>query len=105
MSKLTQKQENFVQLYCGECRFNATKAAIQAGYSEKSAAAIGEQNLRKLEISARVKEVLAARVPSPDAILAELADVGLSEWRDYVKVKTGHDGEVVEVRMDLRSKV
>jgi phage terminase small subunit len=46
--KLTPKQELFVREFLVD--LNATKAAIRAGYSEKTAAAIGWENLRKPEI-------------------------------------------------------
>lgn len=47
--KLTQKQKRFVKEYKANGG-NATKAAIKAGYSEKTAYSIGEENLRKPEI-------------------------------------------------------
>ena len=53
--KLTDKQERFCYEYCID--FNATQAAIRAGYSERSAAEIGRQNLMKLEIQTRIKEM------------------------------------------------
>jgi len=37
MKKLTMKQERFVQEYLGNAKCNATLAAINAGYSEKTA--------------------------------------------------------------------
>lgn len=46
---LTIKQELFVAAYCSN-GYNATKAAIYAGYSEPSAGSIGSENLQKLEI-------------------------------------------------------
>jgi phage terminase small subunit len=52
---LTDKQELFCQRYLID--FNATKAAIAAGYSEDSASAIGWENLRKPEIQARIAEL------------------------------------------------
>ena len=54
MKPLTPKQQAFVNEYL--VNMNATQAAIRAGYSEKTAYAIGEQNLKKLEI----KEVITA---------------------------------------------
>lgn len=45
---LNAKQIKFIESYL--IHFNATKAAIEAGYSEKSAATIGAENLRKPEI-------------------------------------------------------
>lgn len=49
MGKLTQKQKRFVEEYKANGG-NATQAAIKAGYSEKTAYSIGEENLRKPEI-------------------------------------------------------
>ncbi len=43
-SKLTAKQERFVEEYLVE--LNATRAAIRAGYSENTAAAVGCDNSR-----------------------------------------------------------
>lgn len=51
--KLTAKEERFCQEYCLD--FNATKAALRAGYSTKTAYAIGAENLRKPKISKRIK--------------------------------------------------
>ncbi len=52
---LTAKQEKFCYEYCID--FNATKAAIRAGYNEKSAYSIGAENLRKPEIQKRIKQM------------------------------------------------
>ncbi len=49
MPSLTAKQERFCQEYVVD--FNATQAAIRAGYSKNTAHAIGWENLRKPEIS------------------------------------------------------
>lgn len=43
--KLTNKQEQFCREYIID--FNATQAAIRAGYSKKTSHAIGQENLRK----------------------------------------------------------
>ena len=48
MKKLTPKQEKFCIEYLKD--FNATQAAIRAGYSEKTAAVIGAENLIKPNI-------------------------------------------------------
>lgn len=52
---LTDKQEAFCQRYLID--FNATKAAIDAGYSSDTAYSIGWENLRKPEIQARIAEI------------------------------------------------
>lgn len=56
---MTPKQERFVQEYLID--LNATQAAIRAGYSKKTAYAIGEQNLRKLEVAQAIAEAQAVR--------------------------------------------
>ncbi len=50
--KLTTRQKKFVDLFEG----NATKAAILAGYSKKTAYSIGQENLKKPEIIKALKE-------------------------------------------------
>lgn len=50
---MSPKAERFVSEYLID--LNATKAAIRAGYSERSAASIGEENLRKPEIAAAIR--------------------------------------------------
>lgn len=45
---LTDKQKRFCEEYVVD--WNATQAAIRAGYSEKTAHSIGNENLRKPEI-------------------------------------------------------
>lgn len=55
MTDLTAKQEKFCQEYLID--LNATQATIRAGYSEKTAANIGHENLRKPEIQARITEL------------------------------------------------
>jgi phage terminase small subunit len=57
--ELTPKQKRFVEEYLVD--LNATQAAIRAGYSAKTAYAIGEENLRKPEIKAAVDEAMAKR--------------------------------------------
>jgi phage terminase small subunit len=59
MSSLTAKQAKFVTEYLVD--LNATQAAIRAGYSEKTAGAIGQENLRKPTIYAAVTELRAAQ--------------------------------------------
>ena len=56
MARLTSKQARFIGEYFA-CGMNATQAAIRAGYSKKSAAVIGAQNLKKPYIA----EVIAER--------------------------------------------
>jgi phage terminase small subunit len=59
MAKLTAKQEMFIQEYMVD--LNATQAAIRAGYSEKTAKSIGQENLTKPAIRARIEELQQKR--------------------------------------------
>lgn len=56
---MTPKQQRFVDEYLID--LNATQAAIRAGYSEKTAGQIGEENLKKPEIAALVQAAMDAR--------------------------------------------
>ncbi len=53
--KLTDRQERFCREYILD--YNATQAAIRAGYSEKTAKSIGSENLTKPDLLARVREL------------------------------------------------
>ena len=55
MTKLTPKQDAFVKAYLLNGG-NATQAAIDAGYSEKTAAVVGCENLTKPNIANSIKE-------------------------------------------------
>jgi phage terminase small subunit len=55
MGKLTVKQKRFVREYKTNGG-NGTQAAIKAGYSEKTAYSIAEENLRKPEIIDALEE-------------------------------------------------
>lgn len=52
---LTQKQKEFCKHYIFD--WNATQAAIKAGYSEHTAGSIASENLTKPEIQAYLKEI------------------------------------------------
>ena len=52
-SVLTDKQEKFCLEYIVD--FNATQAAIRAGYSKKTAYSVGSENLRKPEVQQRIQ--------------------------------------------------
>lgn len=56
---LNAKQEAFVREYLVD--LNATQAAIRAGYSEKTARAIGAENLTKPDIASAIQEAMDER--------------------------------------------
>lgn len=55
MENLTPKQRIFCEEYVID--WNATRAAIAAGYSENSAYAIGSENLKKLELQQYIEHI------------------------------------------------
>lgn len=61
---LTPKQALFVKEYLVD--LNATQAAIRAGYSEKTAYSIGEENLRKPDIALAIQEASKERAAKVD---------------------------------------
>jgi phage terminase small subunit len=60
MKRLTMKQELFVQNYLVD--LNATRAAVRAGYSEKTARKIGSENLSKPVICAAIQSAASERI-------------------------------------------
>lgn len=54
-AKLTTKEESFCLEFCVD--WNATQAAIRAGYSKRTAKSIGCENLTKLDIQSKIEEI------------------------------------------------
>lgn len=82
-SKLSPKQARFIEEYLVD--LNATQAAVRAGYSEKTAGAIGAENLTKPEISEAIAQAMKARENrtriTQDRVLEELARVAFFDIR------------------------
>lgn len=81
MRRLTTKQRVFVEEYLRS--WNATAAAKAAGYSERTARQIGQQNLSKVDIAAEIERRIAELKMTADEALLRTADIArgdLSEW-------------------------
>jgi len=87
--KLTPKQVKFCRLYV--LSGNATEAAIKAGYSKRSAASIGSENLTKPEIVEYLKKaqvnVSEELVINADSVLEELGYIAKSNIQNYYEKK------------------
>lgn len=77
---------------------NATQAAIRAGYSEKTAGQIGEQNLKKLEIAAAIQEAMDKRFKkieiTSDYVLTTIVNT-IERCQQLEPVMERRDGELV----------
>ena len=83
---LTPKQTAFVEEYLKD--LNATQAAIRAGYSEKTAHSIGQENLTKPEIAAAIENAKAERSKrtkiDADWLLTRLAEEADADIGDII---------------------
>ena len=81
---LTEKQKAFADAYIETG--NQTEAARRAGYSSKTAYSIGNENLKKPEVSAYIKERMAEleaqRVASADEVMRFFSSVMRGEVKD-----------------------
>lgn len=86
MLKLTEKQKRFCAEYIID--LNAAQAAIRAGYSEKTAKAIGSENLTKPDIKSLIAEKLAEiaenNMLKADDVINELKSLGFWNIQDYI---------------------
>lgn len=84
---LTPKQRIFVMEYLRD--FNATRAAMAAGYSKKTAYSIGWELLRKPEIKAAIQRYNEAMMDevgiNAQRVLMEYMKIAFSDITDYVE--------------------
>lgn len=86
---LNKKQTVFVESYLSH--WNATQAARDAGYSERSARSIGSENLTKPDIQAAIAARLAALKMSADEVLTRLTDHARGSVAPFIRVTLGGD--------------
>lgn len=88
MAKLTAKQQRFCDEYLID--LNATQAAIRAGYSEKTAAVIATENLRKPNIQEYIEKRMSEKeeelIAKQDEVLKYLTEVMRREKSEHVVV-------------------
>jgi len=93
--QITDRMKKFVDEYLID--FNATQAAIRAGYSPDTANEQGSQLLARPDIRELVaegqKEIMERTQTFQDNAVAELKIVGFSDLADFLTVK---DGGIVE---------
>jgi phage terminase small subunit len=118
---LTAKEERFCQEYIVD--YNATKAAVRAGYKERSAATQGCRLLKNDKVASRVRELQEQYIKDrcfaeKDRVLKELWEVfekasqktEVMEWSQekHAYVPTGEwtfDGKTATKAMELIGKM
>lgn len=83
LEDLVPRQRKFVQSYLTN-NFNATAAALTAGYSKTSAASIGCIMLNYPAIKAVVKKQLEAVFLSPEQVMARLSEMAKANISDFI---------------------
>lgn len=95
MDKMTPKQKRFCDEYLID--LNVSRAAIAAGYSEKTAYAIGQENLKKPVIKKFLQERMESKeevtIASQDEVLKYLTSVLRSEATGTTLVGIGQGAQ------------
>lgn len=105
---LTDRQMNFC--YCYYENFNATQAAIKAGYSEKTAAEQGcrlLKNVKVKEFLEKLREVYRTEfLLTQERVMNRHVQIALSDMRDFItedgKLRSNYDGTLVK-KLTIRS--
>jgi len=83
-SDLTVKQRRFIEEYTVD--WNATQAAIRAGYSPRTAHVIGCQNLKKLKIWQEIENRLNKLSMTAAEVLKRLTDIARGSMLPFIHV-------------------
>ena len=88
---MTDKQKRFANEYLIDC--NATQAAIRAGYSKKTARAIGNKLLTKADIKSYINEqiekMLGENIATAEEVMRYLTSVLRGESKSQIVVVEG----------------
>lgn len=103
---LTAKQKKFCDEYL--ISGNATDAAIKAGYSEKTAYAIGNENLKKLEvknyIDEKLKEIESRKIADAAEVMCYLTSVMRNETKEEVPIATALGVQMVQKDTSIKDR-
>lgn len=96
LNDLPTKQQLFVAEYCVD--FNATQAAIRAGYTDNvnSAGVLGYRLLKKAKISSAVKQRLTDLIMSAEEAAKLTGDAARSRLNDYMVVKLAEKSTTIK---------
>lgn len=107
MMKLRPKQKAFAEEYVK--LGNATKAALNAGYSKKTAAETGSENLKKPHIKTYINQLMAEieshKIMDAQEALQLLTRIARGEEKETVVVTTQFDVDTIEKEADLKTRI
>ena len=87
---LSPQHQLFVDAYLA-CGFNATRAAIRAGYSKKTAYSQGPRLLKNVDVAAAVKKRLGESVMGVEEALARLSRQASADLADFYDIPEDPD--------------
>jgi phage terminase small subunit len=99
---LNNRQTLFVNEYLKT--FNATKAALAAGYSEKTAHSQGWENLRKPEISEAISQRLSESAMTADEVLMRLADQARGTIEPFLRQREDDENITIDLTTERAKK-
>lgn len=92
---LTGKQKAFCQAYLNN-NFNATKAAIEAGYSRTTAREMGYENLTKPHIRREIDRLAKDQTITSDETVKLISDIAKFDIKDYLITRKVERSEKVK---------
>ena len=105
--KLTEKQKRFCDEYIK--LGNAKEAAINAGYSKKTAKSMGAENLTKPDlkkyIDERMEQIASERIMSAQEILERLSLIANAKIKETVVVVSADGYAEVEKPPDFKTQI
>ncbi|WP_288550030.1 terminase small subunit [uncultured Lacticaseibacillus sp.] len=105
--RLTAKQKKFVDSYIADS--NATKAALEAGYSKRTARFVGAENLTKPNIKAaideRMKRLESDKIAKAAEVLQYFTTVLRGEAKETIIVSTPDGAESVENDPSIKDRM
>ena len=81
---VSKKQQKFIAEYLQD--YNATQAAIRAGYAEKSSRLQGHRLLKNEEVRAEISRALEESAMSAEEAMMRLADQARSSMGDFLDI-------------------
>lgn len=93
VKKLNYKHRKFADAYFASGFRNVANAAIEAGYSEKSAHVTGSRILKDAKVRAYLDKLMSEQVMSRDETLYRLGEYGRGDLREFIGLSASEIAE------------